>query len=264
MDDWNSAQYLKFKNERTQPSIDLVNRIDIVNPRKIIDIGCGPGNSTQVLAQRFPNAYILGVDNSSNMIKTAKENYPNLDFKTCDVGKDLSMLDKDFDVVFSNACIQWIPNHNQLLKNLIELLKTDGILAVQTPINQKEPIHKIIAEISINEKWKSEFTNPRIFYNLTQSEYFDLLSEISSGFSMWETTYYHKLKSHKDIMEWYRGTGLRPYLNVLSEEKKKIFEQDVFQRVIKEYPIQKNGEIIFRFPRLFFIAVAKTKLMMEK
>jgi len=257
MADWNSDQYLIFKDERTRPSIDLVNRLNIEKPKKIIDIGCGPGNSTQVLAQRFPNAYILGVDNSSNMIKTAKGQYPNLQFKTCDANKDLAMLDNDFDVVFSNACIQWIPNHNQLLKNMIGLLKKGGILAVQMPMNHKEPIHKIISEVSTNEKWKSEFINPRIFYNLTKSEYFDLLSEISSEFSIWETIYYHKLKSHNDIMQWYRGTGLRPYLDVLSDEKKKIFEQDIFERIIKEYPLQKNGEIIFRFPRFFFTAVSK-------
>ena len=155
MEDWNSVQYLKFKDERTQPAIDLVNRINIDNPRKIIDIGCGPGNSTQVLAQKFPNAYILGVDNSLNMIETAKRDYPNLDFKVCDVSRDLLTLDCDFDVVFSNACIQWIPNHNQLLRNLMRLLKTDGILAVQTPMNYKEPIHQIIGEVSTSEKWKN-------------------------------------------------------------------------------------------------------------
>jgi trans-aconitate 2-methyltransferase len=259
MADWNSVQYLKFENQRTQPAIDLVNRINIDNPKKIINIGCGPGNSTQVLAQRFPNAYILGVGNSSNMIKTAKRDYPNLDFNTCDASNDLSIFDNDFDVVFSNACIQWIPNHNQLLKNMIELLKPGGILAVQTPMNYQEPIHKIIDEVSTNEKWKSEFSNPRYFYNLTQSQYFDLLSEISLEFSIWETIYCHKLKSHKDILEWYRGAGLRPYLSVLSEEKKNAFEQDIFERIVEKYPTQKNGNIIFRFPRFFFIAIQKTK-----
>jgi len=169
MGDWNSVQYLMFENERTQPAIDLVNRIYIDDPKKIIDIGCGPGNSTQVLAKRFPNAYILGVDNSPNMIETAKINFPNLDFKICDAGKDLSMLDNDFDVVFSNACIQWIPNHNQLLKNMMGLLKTGGILAVQTPMNYNEPIHKIIGEVSINDKWKSKFINQRIFCNLSHT-----------------------------------------------------------------------------------------------
>ncbi len=224
MSEWNSAQYLKFKNERTQPSIDLVNRIYIDDPKKIIDIGCGPGNSTQVLAQKFPNAYILGIDNSPEMIETAKRDCPNHDYKICDASKELSILYKDYDVVFSNACIQWIPNHQQFLKNLIGLLKTGGMLTrIQIPMNYQEPIHKIIGEVSMNEKWKSEFLNPRIFYNLPQSEYFDLLSEISSEFSMWETIYYHELKSHRDIMEWYRGTRLRPYLNVLSDDKKQRF-----------------------------------------
>lgn len=254
MADWDSGKYLMFENERTQPAIDLVNRINMDNPKKIIDIGCGPGNSTQVLAQKFPSAYILGIDSSANMIETAKHDHPNIDFKICDVSKDLSKLDNDFDIVFSNACIQWIPNHNELLKNMMGLLKIGGKVAVQTPMNYQEPIHKIIGEVSTNEKWKSEFTNPRIFFNLSQGEYFDLLSDISSEFYMWETTYLHKLKSHSHIMEWYKSTGLRPYLDVLEYEKKKAFEKDVFDRVVKEYGIQRNGEIIFRFPRFFFIA----------
>jgi trans-aconitate 2-methyltransferase len=255
--DWNSKQYLMFENERTQPAIDLVNRICIDNPRKIIDIGCGPGNSTQVLANRFPDAYIIGVDNSPNMIETAQRNCISLDFKVCDVNKDLLKVGKGYDIVFSNACIQWIPNHRELLKNLIGLLKIDGILAIQIPMNYEEPIHKIICEVSSNEKWKSEFNNPRNFYTLSQGEYFDLLSEIASDFSIWETVYYHKIKSHEDIMEWYRGTGLRPYLNALPEAKKKVFEKDVFHRVVKEYPLQINGDIIFRFPRFFLIAKPK-------
>ena len=188
------------------------------------------------------------------MIETAKIDYPNLDFKKCDASKELSILGTDYDIIFSNACLQWIPNHEQFLKNLIGLLRTGGMLAVQIPMNYQEPIHKIIGDVTTNEKWKSIFNNPRNFYNLTQSEYFDLLSEIYSEFSMWETIYYHELKSHRDIMEWYRGTGLRPYLNVLSDDQKQHFEQDVFDRVTKEYTIRRNGNIIFRFPRLFFIA----------
>lgn len=95
MGDWNSAQYLKFKKERTQPSIDLVNHIDIVNPKKIMDMGCGPGNSTKVLAEKFPDSYILGIDSSINMIEKAEKDYPYLDFKICDASKDLGKLDND-------------------------------------------------------------------------------------------------------------------------------------------------------------------------
>jgi trans-aconitate 2-methyltransferase len=136
-----------------------------------------------------------------------------------------------------------------------DLLKQGGIMAVQTPMNYKEPIHRIIEEITNSEKWNLFFKNPRIFYNLTQNEYFDLLSDISSDFTLWETVYFHKMKSHSDIMEWYRSTGLRPYLNELSDNDKIKFENEIYKRLTESYPIQKNGEIIFRFPRFFFISV---------
>lgn len=257
MTDWNSTQYLKFESERTQPAIDLVNRINLKNPKKIIDIGCGPGNSTQVLAKKYPNAYILGVDNSENMVATAKKNNPDLDFCMCDVSHELSLLHNDFDIVFSNACIQWVPHHKQLLKDLLGLLNKDGILAVQIPMNYHEPIHQIIGEVCSSQKWKGYFSDPRIFYTLTQGEYFDVLSEISVTFNLWETTYYHVMKSHDDILEWYRGTGLRPYLSVLGDDKKAEFENDIMDHIVQRYPKQNNGEIIFRFPRFFFMASAK-------
>jgi trans-aconitate 2-methyltransferase len=254
---WSSEQYLKFKTERTQPAIDLVNRILMDNPRKIIDIGCGPGNSTQVLKSKFPDAYILGVDKSEDMVLSAKSNYPEIDFKICDVSVELSRFNGEFDIVFSNACIQWIPEHNILLKNLLNLLHENGILAVQIPMNNHEPIHKIIGELVTSDKWKEYFKNPRIFYTLSQSEYYDLLSELSGDFHIWDTVYYHVMKSHQDILEWYRGTGLRPYLDILPEDKKREFEEELMGKLKIGYPKQTNGDIIFRFPRFFFTAHPK-------
>jgi trans-aconitate 2-methyltransferase len=258
MADWNSKQYLKFKNERTQPAIDLVSRISLENPCKIVDIGCGPGNSTQVLAARFPNAKILGIDSSENMISAAKKQCPGLEFRVCDAAKDLAELENDFDLVFSNACIQWIENHNRLLPSMMGLLKSGGVLAVQTPMNYEEPIHKLIQKVIAFPKWKPFFPASRIFFNLTQEEYFDLFSEISTEFSMWQTTYFHTMKSHQDILEWYRSTGLKPYLDLLPDEEKILFEQDIMEEIQRGYPLQKNGngKIIFRFPRFFFVATA--------
>lgn len=255
MKDWSSAQYLKFAKERTQPAIDLVNRIHMDNPRKIIDIGCGPGNSTGVLADKFPDAYILGVDKSENMITAARKNYPTLDFKLCDITIELSSLDGDYDIVFSNACLQWVPDHESILKQLFGLLKNRGILAVQIPMNYNEPIHKIVREIASSQKWKDCFLNHRIFHTLSPSEYYDILSDLSDDVNIWETVYYHIMENHNDILEWYRGTGLRPYLNALDDDKKTEFENDTMERIIESYPKQKNGKIIFRFPRLFFTAV---------
>lgn len=255
MSGWNAEQYAKFIKERTLPSIDLANKISVENPREIIDIGCGPGNSTRVLKDRFPGAHIIGADYSQNMIDKAKGQNDGIDFMLFDANNDFSLLNKKFDVVFSNACIQWIPNHRELIKNMMGILNDGGVLAVQTPMNYKEPIHRIIAELSTGGKWKNKFDNPRIFYNLTQSEYFDLLSEVAADFSVWETIYCHRMPSHESIMDWYKGTGLRPYLEVLSEEDALEFEKDVYEEVVCAYPIQANGEIIFRFPRFFFTAV---------
>jgi len=257
MTDWNPEQYLKFKTERTQPAIDLVKRINVPNPKKILDVGCGPGNSTEVLYNKYPDAYILGVDKSDEMIKVAKMNYPNLDFKLCDVSKDLSELDNDFDIVFSNACFQWVPDHECLLKDMLNLLNKNGALAVQIPMHYNEPIQKAIDELVSSEKWKKYIIEPRIFYTLSQSEYYDILSEISKNFTIWETIYYHTMKSHNDMLEWYRGTGLRPYLDVLPDSEKTAFESELIEVLIERYPRQKNGDIIFRFPRFFFIAYPK-------
>lgn len=253
--EWNSEQYTKFIKERTQPSIDLARRIEIENPRSILDIGCGPGNSTRVMADRFPDAHVTGADNSPNMIDKAKAQHPDLDFMLFDASCDFEKLNQKYDVVFSNACIQWVPGHRELLKNMMSILNDNGVMAVQIPMNYNEPIHRILSELSLSKKWRSKFNNPRIFYTLHPGEYFDLLAEISSDFSIWETTYYHRMKSHDDIMEWYKGTGMRPYLSVLNDKESVDFENDVLREVIKCYPNQANGEVVFRFPRFFFTAI---------
>lgn len=255
MFEWNSELYTRFVKERTQPASDLAAKIALTDPKSIIDIGCGPGNSTRVLAERFPHAHIIGADNSPQMIEQARRDNPDIEFTLFDAAKDFDRLNGRFDAVFSNACIQWIPDHPALLKKMMACLNDGGILAVQTPMNYDEPIHRIIGEISDSPKWKIRLGTPRIFHNLTQGEYFDLLAEISSDFTIWETVYCHRMPSHESIMEWYKGTGLRPYLSALSPDDARLFEDEVFQEVKKAYPIQKNGEIIFRFPRFFFTAV---------
>lgn len=254
MSDWNSDLYLKFKNERTQPSIDLVNRIHKDNPEKIIDIGCGPGNSTRTLKKRFQNARIMGVDNSVNMIETAQKNNPDMEFKLFDASRDFDLIIEKFDIVFSNACIQWIPDHKKLLKNMMNILAPDGIMAVQIPIQFDQPMHTIVRDVAKTPKWSRYFKFEKVFNILHEEEYFDLLSDISSDFTMWKTVYMHRMPSHQSIIEWYRSTGLKPYLDVLPPDKKEEFENDIYCEIVKAYPQQKNSEVIFPFPRLFFTA----------
>lgn len=255
---WSSSTYLKFEKERTQPSIDLTMRLQSVKAERIIDIGCGPGNSTAVLKKFFPKAHVLGIDNSQNMIEKASCDYHDIEFVCMDASSDLGKISDRFDIVFSNACIQWIPNHKKLLKDMFGLLTAGGVLAVQIPINYNEPIHQIIQKLANSPKWSQKFDNPRTLYNLSPSEYHDVLSELSNDFTMWETIYYHRLPSHESIMEWYKGTGLRPYLEVLDPLDKITFEAEVFDMIKQRYSVQSNHEIIFKFPRLFFTATKQS------
>ncbi|WP_300685677.1 methyltransferase domain-containing protein [Acutalibacter sp. 1XD8-36] len=255
MSDWNARQYLKFKNDRTQPAIDLVARLNCDAPAKALDVGCGPGNSTAVLKARFPKARVIGADFSENMVETAKKDNPELEFIRCDISADIDSLPHDFDIVFSNACLQWVPDHPSLLPRLMSLLKPGGFLAVQIPMNYQEPIHRIIESTISYSPWTELIPYMRLFHTLSQEQYFDILSDISTDFTIWQTTYLHRLPSHQAIMEWYSSTGLRPYLDAaVTKEARGDFYQEVFRQVRDEYPVQKNGEVIFRFPRFFFIA----------
>lgn len=232
---WDSAAYLRFKAERTQPSIDLVKRIDLEQPRKLLDVGCGPGNSTQVLADAFPNALrIIGIDSSPEMIEAAKDDHPDMEFRICDA-LNLPSLGED----------------------MLALLRPGGMLAVQVPMNYQEPIHRIIGELAASDEWRAELASARIFHTLSQEAYFDILAAEAGQFQMWQITYLHRMPSHEAIMDWYKGTGLRPYLSLLSGERAAAFEQAVLEEVAARYPKQGNGEIIFRFPRFFFTATPK-------
>jgi len=137
-------------------------------PERILDVGCGPGNSTRVLKDRFSHARVIGIDNSENMIEKAKADHPDMEFRLCDVSGDLAELEGDYDIVFSNACLQWVPNHHQLLKKLMDLLRKNGVLAVQIPYNMREPIHRILEELSASAGWRAYFPQERVYNTLTQ------------------------------------------------------------------------------------------------
>ena len=222
------------------------------NPDNILDLGCGPGNSTKVLKDRFPKAKIIGTDNSDEMLIKAKELYSDIEFINLDANGDLNELNEKYDIVFSNACMQWLPNHQEILPKLMTLLRPNGILAIQIPIQCEHPVHIIINQLVKSQKWNGKIV-PRQYNNLTTEEYFDVLSHISNSFEIWETTYCHRMPSYESIIQWYKGTGLRPYLEQLSESEANEFVNGVYIELQQRYQVQKNGEILFRFPRLFFI-----------
>ena len=253
MSNWNPVQYEKFLKDRTRPARDLAQRLHEYKITTVLDLGCGPGNSTQVLAAQFPKAQIAGADLSPEMLEWARKNCPGIPFFQLDAAGDLSDYAERYDLVFSNACLQWIPDHRALLPHLMTILRPGGTLAVQIPVQREHPVHAILHALAQSEKWRDLLT-PRPYNNLLAEEYFDLLSEISADFELWKTVYCHRMPDHESILEWYRGAGLRPYLEQLPKQEAKDFESDVLEALKKEYPHKKNGEILFAFPRLFFIA----------
>lgn len=253
MSDWNSEQYLKFKAQRTQPAVDLAKRITAGQPKNILDIGCGPGNSTAVLKERFPKSEILGVDSSENMIEKAKKSYPDLRFRICDVTSELDSLDT-YDVIFSNACLQWIPNHREFIPAVFGKLNKNGVLAVQIPMNGEEPLFKIINKVTTEPRWNFSGMNVEANETLLPEEYFDILSFCTDSFDIWETVYYHRMPSVEAMVEWVKGARLRPYINALDKPNAKLLEDEISEYAAEIYGKQENGEIIFKFRRFFFTA----------
>lgn len=251
MAEWNAEQYLQFKAQRTQPAIDLANRIRVCNPKTAADIGCGPGNSTSILKEMFPNANIIGFDTSKNMIEKAKASYPDISFQLCDARN----IEGKFDLLFSNACLQWIPEHETLIPQLMDTLAPKGVLAVQIPMNSEEPLFKIMDTAVKDPKWGFENQNLERQGVLTPNDYFNILSGCSSSFQIWETVYYHAMPSHQALVEWVKGTRLRPYLAALSKENAALLEEEIVQQAKEAYPIMQNGEVILKFRRFFFTAV---------
>ena len=250
---WDSEKYLKFEKERTQPAIDLVRRVEGRNVSSVLDVGCGPGNSSVVIKKIFPNADILGIDFSADMIERAKKDYVDITFEQWDADVFTEETSKKFDLIFSNACLQWLPNQFKTIINLYKLLNDNGIMAVQIPCNFDEPIHHLINKVVTSEKWKAVIKYQRNYVMSSVEEYFNVISALSDEFDIWTTTYHHVLPSHEAIWSWYEGTGLRPYLSQLDDSMKDEFKKDIMEEIRGNYPLQKSGKIIFDFPRLFFV-----------
>lgn len=251
MSEWNSEQYIKFKKERTQPSIDLINRIDI-RPQSILDIGCGPGNSTNRLKLSFPNADIIGIDSSDNMLSEAISSYPELHFEKAAVPGCLDKL-KAFDLIFSNACLHWVSDHEALLPALLKKLTPGGVLAVQMPLVQNAPFYKLLNELTAEYKWRT-LSDISIFHNPSPEAAYDILSAHTSNITMWESTYYHVLPTAASVIDWYSGSGLRPYLERLSTDKREEFLSELLAKVNNAYSPQADNRVILKMPRLFYLA----------
>lgn len=252
MSDWSSKQYMKFGTQRTQPSMDLISRISDIKPHHILDIGCGPGNSTYALKKVFEQAEIIGIDTSGDMLKMARETYPNIRFEQGYVPDDLNKLNESFDLIFSNACIHWIPNQECLIREVFDRLSDGGTFAVQIPLVQEAPFYKLLEKLTQTTKW-NKLADIKNFHSLLPEQYYDLFSSLKCSFEMWQTSYYHIVNSMNGIIEWYKGSGLRPYLDRLSSSEQEELIEDLLDGLKDCYIEQADKKIILKMPRLFFI-----------
>jgi trans-aconitate 2-methyltransferase len=257
MTDWNPNLYLQFQNERTQPAEDLAARIELINPATIIDLGCGPGNSTQVLRARWTQARISGLDRSPKMIDQARADYPWGNWILADAATWTPT--ESYSIVFSNAALQWIPGHDSLLPRLFGMVRPGGALAVQVPANSDSPLHRSLLRVSGRPEWKTHFSgcDELITYH-PPGYYYDLLTSAETRVTIWQTMYFHRMENHQGLMDWYASTGMKPYLDRLHfEEERARFQNEILQECVDLYPLQKDGRILFPFHRTFWIAYRK-------
>ena len=255
MSNWQPDIYLSFEKERTQPSIDLVNRIELDDPKRIIDIGCGPGNSTMILRSRWPYAEIIGLDSSDAMISEARATYPGITWLLRDASDDLSDLGT-FDLVYSNAAIQWMPEQERLLQKLFGMVDKSGVFAAQIPYAQHLPVHTEIVRLVASGKWKDRFAGFASPYSVHPAEYYyDILCRLTPELSLWQTDYIHIMNDYLDIVRWSSGSALRPYLAHLADESAAAEFTEEYGLLLKAaYPPQPNGKILIPFSRVFFVA----------
>lgn len=257
MPTWDAGQYLRFAEERTRPCRDLVAQIAIPSPRRVIDLGCGPGNSTQVLAERWPEAVLTGLDNSPDMIEAARQASPFRRWRVGDIATWTSLEDGPYDVIFSNAALQWVPDHPRLYPQLLEHVAPGGALAVQVPNNSNAPAHVIARALATSDAWRNVFPaeGVREWHVHDGGFYYDLLAPHAAKIDLWETDYIHILPDAEAIVEWYKGTGLRPFLDALAlpDDRQRFVE--AYQKAIRDvHRPRADGRVLFPFRRMFLIA----------
>jgi trans-aconitate 2-methyltransferase len=260
---WDPAQYLNFADERSRPFFDLTGRIGAAAPAYVVDLGCGPGQLTAGLAARWPQAQVDGVDSSAEMIAAADKllgelsgtdaaTAARLSFRVCDVADwDPG---RPVDVIVSNAVLQWVPGHLDLLPRWVSALAEGGWIAFQLPGNFDQPSHAILRGLAESARWRGKLAEVRLNRQAADPEdYLDLLAGLGLAVDAWETTYLHVLTGSDPVTEWYKGTGLRPVLGELGPDDAAAFVAEYSERVRDAYPAKSYGTVL-PFRRVFVVA----------
>jgi trans-aconitate 2-methyltransferase len=255
MTTWDEKQYLKFGDERTRAASDLLSRVPLSTADRVVDLGCGPGNSTALLRARWPKAHIVGVDSSAEMLRKARADLPGVEWIQADV-EDWRPA-APVDLVFANAVLHWVPDHASLFPALFESVRPGGVLAVQMPRNFYEPSHVLMRELE--GPWTKRIERVSA---LTPAEspafYYDRLALQASHVDIWETWYEHVMADAAAIVEWVKGTGLRPYLDALADDAERADYLRAYGAAIEStYAKRADGKLLFPFPRIFIVAVRR-------
>lgn len=254
---WHPHQYLQFEEERTRPCRDLASQIRLAQASNVIDLGCGPGNSTAVLAERWPSAKITGLDSSLDMLRKARQRETAHEWFHGTITEWADSADDEYNVVFSNAALHWVTDHATVFPRLLARVTAGGALAIQMPANLNEPAHRIMRELAASSAWRERFPpdGVREWFAHDVPFYYDVLSPLAKTLNIWETKYIHLLPGVAAITEWYRATGLRPFLECLrSEEAQNDFLSEYTNALCSEYRARPSGQVLFPFRRLFLIA----------
>ena len=250
---WRPECYLAFADQRTRPALDLLARVPLANPARVADLGCGPGNSTALLAQRWPEAALTGVDSSPEMLAQARASGVQATWVEADIGAWTP--DRPLDLIYANAALQWLGEHALLLPRLLGRLRADGVLAVQMPRNFEAPSHALLRETARSGPWADRLAGiverPPV---AAPAWYHDLLTPHVAALDIWETEYLHVLEGDDPVLNWTRATALRPVMQALDAAQFAAFETAYAARLRAAYPRRTDGRTLFPFRRLFIVA----------
>ena len=254
MAEWNATQYLKFAGARVRPAMDLMAQVPLAAPRTVHDLGCGAGNVTRMLAERWPGARVIGIDSSPDMLTKARDGGGTIEWITADI--DGWTPEAPAELLYTNAALQWLDHHERLFPRLVDLLAPDGVLAVQMPHIHRAPSHTGMREAALAGPW-SERLKP-VLRPAPVSDpafYYDLLAPLTQSLTIWETEYLQVLEGDNAVVEYTRGTALKPLLDALDEPERSAFLADYTARMADAYPQRADGKTLFPFRRLFIVAV---------
>lgn len=250
---WNPDVYMKFSDLRTRPALELASRAGPVPEGLIYDLGCGPGNSTEILSSLNPGARLIGVDSSTEMLARAADEGPaRARWALADL--ETWQADEPAHLIFSNAAYQWLDGHERLFPALLGSLKPGGRLALQMPQNFAAPSHVLMRETASNGPW-AEKLKPLLRHDPVGSPefYYDLFAPLAASVDIWETDYAQILEGDDPVFDWVSGTALRPLMAALDEEEVSAFSDDYQAALRAAYPKRCDGKTLFPFKRIFMV-----------